>query len=79
MWIESIYDRTRADVDLIRLDPTNENNKGAYNYTDLNRVETNCEYLMNKLNVYGFQTQTSKPTWCRWKRSGCLLVLCPAQ
>lgn len=29
MWIESIYDRTRADVDLIRLDPTNENNKGA--------------------------------------------------
>ena len=57
MWIESIYDRTRADVDLIRLDPTNENNKGAYNYTDLNRVETNCEYLMNKLNVYGFQEQ----------------------
>lgn len=50
MWIQPIYDRTRADVDLIKLDPTNENNKGAYNYTDLNRIENNCEYVMNLIN-----------------------------
>lgn len=52
-WISPIYDRTQADVDLIRLDPTNENNKGAYNYTDLNRIENNCEYVMNLLNNSG--------------------------
>ena len=52
-WISPIYDRTQADVDLIRLDPTNENNKGAYNYTDLNRIENNCEYVMNLLNDSG--------------------------
>ena len=46
-WIDPIYDRTQADVDLIKLDPTNSNNKGAYNYTDLNRIESNCEYIMN--------------------------------
>lgn len=49
-WINPVYDRTQADVDLIKLDPTNENNKGAYNYTDLNRIENNCEYVMNLLN-----------------------------
>ena len=49
-WIDPIYDRTQADVDLIKLDPTNSNNKGAYNYTDLNRIESNCEYIMNLLN-----------------------------
>lgn len=53
MWIEPIYDRTQADVDLIKLDPTNDNNKGAYNYNDLNRIENDCEYLMNLLNDSG--------------------------
>lgn len=53
MWIKPIYDRTQADVDLIRLDPTNENNKGAYNYTDLNRIENNCKYVMTLLNNSG--------------------------
>ncbi len=48
-WITPIYDRTQADVDLIKLDPTNKNNKGAYNYTDLNRIENNCVYVMNLL------------------------------
>lgn len=53
MWIQPIYDRTQADVDTIRLDPTNTNNKGAYNYEDLNRIENNCEYVMNLLNNSG--------------------------
>lgn len=54
MWIEPIVDRIQADVDIMRLDPTNENTKGAFNYTDLNRIETNCEYIMNLLNNSGF-------------------------
>ncbi len=53
MWIQPIYDRTQADVDTIRLDPTNANTKGAYNYEDLNRIENNCEYVMNLLNNSG--------------------------
>lgn len=53
MWQKPIYDRTQADVDLIKLDPTNANNKGAYNYTDLNRIENNCKYVMNLLNNSG--------------------------
>lgn len=53
MWIQPIYDRTQADVDLIKLDPTNENNKGAYNFNDLNRIENNCEVVMNLLNNSG--------------------------
>jgi len=53
MWLDPIYDRTQLDVDTIKLDPTNENTKGAYNYTDLNRVENNCEYVMNLLNNSG--------------------------
>lgn len=54
MWQEPIYDRTKYDVDLIKLDPTNENNKGAYNYEDLNRIENNCEYVKGLLNNSGF-------------------------
>lgn len=50
MWIEPIYDRTQADVDLIRLDPINENTKGAYNYTDLNRIEYDCEFISKLRN-----------------------------
>ncbi len=50
MWVEPIIDRTQADVDLIKLDPLNNTTKGAYNYTDLNRIETNCEYVMNARN-----------------------------
>lgn len=53
MWENPIFDRTQADVDTIRLDPTNANTKGAYNYNDLNRVEKNCEYVMNLLNESG--------------------------
>lgn len=68
MWLIPVYDRTQADVDLIKLDPTNENNKGTYNYTDLNRIENNCEYVMNLLNdsrlfYYPITIQT-KTDWC---------------
>ena len=42
-----IYDRTQLDI-------TNLTSKGYYNYTDLNRIETWCEYLANILNHYSY-------------------------
>lgn len=38
MWVTPIYDRTQLDV-------TNKTAKGYYNYTDLNRIEQDCDYL----------------------------------
>lgn len=49
-----IFDRLRRDVELALERPNaSEFQKGAYNYTDLNRVEQWCEYLKNMLNDYG--------------------------
>lgn len=42
-----IYDRTQLDV-------INLTSKGHYNYTDLNRVESWCNYLAEKLNSYSY-------------------------
>ena len=39
-----ITDRTQADVDSVTKDQTSVN-KGAYNYTDLNRVENKVKEL----------------------------------
>lgn len=45
-WIEPIYDRTYGDVQILEMDTTNANTKGAYNYTDLNRIEQDTKYCM---------------------------------
>ena len=45
-WIEPIYDRTYGDVQILEMDTTNSNTKGAYNYTDLNRIEQDTKYCM---------------------------------
>lgn len=45
-WIEPIYDRTYGDVQILETDTTNANTKGAYNYTDLNRIEQDTKYCM---------------------------------
>lgn len=42
-----IYDRTQQDI-------TDKTEKGRYNYTDFNRVESWCEYLANILNTYSY-------------------------
>lgn len=52
---ELIYDRLPSDVDVALNNPDSTSFlKGAYNYTDLNRVETWCEYIENILIEYGF-------------------------
>ena len=42
-----IYNRTQQDI-------IKRTVKGYYNYTDLNRIETWCEYLSNTLNSYAY-------------------------
>lgn len=74
-----IYDRTQVDVDrAIELnDKYNRGTitteemaewdnglKGAYNYTDLNRIETWCEYIAIQLNSYNYNVNiTTKTDW----------------
>lgn len=73
-----ITDRTAADVEryltlrnkgfenLTAAEKTEwlSNMKGAYNYTDLNRVEDAVQYLANKLRERGYRADVSaRKTW----------------
>lgn len=52
-----IYDRTQTDVD-------NDTTKGQYNASDLNRVESWCEYLKTELTTLGYPVSiTTKTNW----------------
>nr|DAL65803.1 MAG TPA_asm: hypothetical protein [Caudoviricetes sp.] len=64
MWINPIYDRTQSDVNEIKNNPLSSNTKGAFNCSDLNRIENNTIYVANLFaQVYGFslnlQTKTN--------------------
>ena len=49
-WKEPIIDRTASDVSYAKEHQSNsEANKGAINYTDLNRVEDNYKYILEQL------------------------------
>lgn len=53
----SVTDRTAADV-------RNKTIKGYYNYTDLNRVGHNTDFLASQLNLYGYAvTVAPKTDW----------------
>lgn len=60
-----IFDRTLLDVETaLASQNSTEVQKGAYNFNDLNRVETWVEYLSEKLKDYGFnQVLTIKKNW----------------
>ena len=50
MWQEPIFDRTNADTFTARAGQSNiDNHKGALNYQDLNRIEGNFQYVVDKL------------------------------
>jgi hypothetical protein len=52
-----IFDRTQSDV-------TNRTDKGYYNASDLNRVESWCRYLADELNNEGYSINiTTKTDW----------------
>lgn len=53
-WITPIFDRIVADTVSARQNQANEdNNKGALNYQDLNRIEGNFRYLEEHLKADG--------------------------
>ncbi len=59
---ELIFDRTQQDVD-------NDTLKGQYNVSDLNRVESWCEYLAAELTNYGYVISiTTKTDWTQFDK-----------
>lgn len=60
-----VYDRTTSDVNYARQNQSSETSlKGAYNYTDLNRVEEWCRKLADDLNAVGYSISiTTKTDW----------------
>lgn len=60
-----IFNRLLSDVSTALNNPDNSNSlKGAYNYTDLNRVEKWCEYLYTLFLKYGFNKSLNiKTDW----------------
>lgn len=60
-----IYDRTDADVTYaIENQSSPQHLKGAYNYSDLNRIEEWCEYLATELTNVGYVISiTTKTDW----------------
>ena len=62
---ELIFDRTEADVTYAKEHQSSaEHLKGAYNYTDLNRIEEWTDYLATELNSYSYITDpTIKTDW----------------
>lgn len=54
-WVTPIIDRTTADTKTARANQANEdNNKGALNYQDLNRIEDNYRELIQWLEKVGY-------------------------
>lgn len=63
---ELIFDRTASDASYARLMQSSAqlDLKGAYNASDLNRVECNCAYLANYLTSLGYIcTIETKTNW----------------
>ena len=60
-----IYDRTEADVTYAKEHQSEASDlKGAYNYSDLNRIETWCNYLATTLTGYSYPVSiTTKTDW----------------
>ena len=65
-YIDPIFDRTLADVEYAQSHPE-ETTKGAYNYTDLNRIENNTRYVADDMFNRGITAEpinlNSKYNW----------------
>lgn len=66
-WIRPIYDRTQADVDYALSQLSLGNNsvefKGCFTVTDINRIENNCRYIADRLNVLLYSNSITTKTW----------------
>lgn len=65
MWTTPVYDRTLSDVIEVKNNPLSSNTKGAFNCSDLNRIENNTIYVANLFEeVYGFSLNlVTKTNW----------------
>ena len=65
MWTTPVYDRTLSDVTEVKNNPLSSNTKGAFNCSDLNRIENNTIYVANLFEeVYGFSLNLiTKTNW----------------
>lgn len=65
MWTTPVYDRTLSDVIEVKNNPLSSNTKGAFNCSDLNRIENNTIYVANLFEeVYGFSLNLiTKTNW----------------
>lgn len=70
--LEALFAKARAgslteEEKAILADPAH---KGAYNYTDLNRVNTAMEYLVTRLRVYGYAVAGYQRDETLWTMEG---------
>ena len=74
MWITPIYDRTLQDVEFAKTKIaewiTGESSvvydlKGCLNVSDINRIESNINYLSGNLKSLGYSNNTYNKTWDR--------------
>lgn len=66
-WISPIYNRTQADVDYAKAQIQLGNNsvgfKGCFTVTDINRIENNCRYIADRLNVLLYTNSITTKVW----------------
>lgn len=66
--IKPVTDRTKVDVSYAAEHRGDQvPNKGALDPVMLNRIETNCQYVADQLNHYGYYVRTEcKTDWTEW-------------
>jgi hypothetical protein len=66
-WISPVYDRTQRDVDYALSQIEKGNNspefKGCFNVTDINRIENNCRYIADRLNILKYTNTIETKSW----------------
>ena len=66
-WISPVYDRTQADVDYamaqLKIGKSDKEYKGCFTVTDINRIENNCRYISDRLNVLAYSNTIETRTW----------------
>lgn len=66
-WISPIYNRTQEDVDYAKSQIKLGNNsaiyKGCFTVSDINRIENNCRYIADRLNVLLYTNSITTKVW----------------
>jgi hypothetical protein len=68
-WIPAIYDRSYGDVQDVSINPDQENPKGCWNVTDLNRIENNviyCAEYMYEQRIVHTPISITGPSFETW-------------